>query len=247
MPTTKKPTTKRTAARRPAAAPAAPREPDQRELDQAIADDFESTGDWTVNGKPVDKESGRRPAWQHTDQAIALKRLQNDAYDQPSVSVREPLDKAIDARRAAGNGRMESWESPDPMKEQASEHGRPGFTQRYISPRHVANGRGFRGFKPVQADGQNVTLGGLILCEMPNSKAEARNQYYRDQGNDAIREAEEHRIAEQEKAIRNGGHVGVSLLRKNEKLTDHPRHGKGRAVTGLQESRGNSHFPTEAD
>lgn len=213
-----------------------------RESDQALVDQFNADGEWTLNGKPVDRESANRPAWQHTDQARALKRLEGNYETGPRVAVQSDFDRAIEHGNAAATNDMEVWETPDPLREACALVPRPDMRRRLLDP-VVIKRSGMRGWKPVvDVQGNQVKVGEGILAEMPISKADARNEHYRRQGESERTAANERAQAEMEKTIRDGEAVGaVRPLQTGEGGRD-----GSFPVIGHTRHRGNSHFPDAA-
>jgi hypothetical protein len=182
--------------------------------------------------------------FQHTDQFIAMENIRKGRTG-AKVEVTDRFDMQLDAREAAGRGSIEPWDAPEPLKEASDSIPRPGFVRRFLSEM-VMKRRGKRGFEVVKDErGDPVKVADMVMAEMPISKAERRNEHYREEGNRAIREAEAHAREQQEKLIRDGNVVGVQPLKPGETVRD-SADGSRVATSGLLSHTGNSHFLDEA-
>lgn len=140
-----------------------------------------------VRDLPVEVQG--RILYQQTDEGIAEA---NEGKVAGAARVTEDgFTKTCQHRKdAIVNQGMQPWEAPDPLREVADKHVRPGFKGRFLSPSTIDQ-RGMRGFEPVRdKDGNPVKVRNLILGEMPEEKARQRNEFYRDKGNNAVKEVE---------------------------------------------------------
>jgi hypothetical protein len=224
--------------KKPAAqAPADPLAESRRVVAQYAED-----GALTVNGKPLDPDNPDHAKlfFQQTDQGIAAANIAQGRTGS-GAKVRSRFEHQIEAREAVADGNLAPWEAPDPLKEAADAHRRPGMAVRALSDR-VIKQRGLRKWKPIIGEnGDPVKVADMVLGEMPMESAERRNEYYREQGNEAVRQAEEHAREQQEKLIRDGNVVGIKPLKPGETVHDSDN-GSRVAVSGLRAQRGNSHF-----
>lgn len=138
------------------------------------------------------------------------------------------FDKNREARAASRLG-MEMFDAPDPLKELAEAHVKPGFRAKFLSPAKVAR-QGTRGFEVIKVDGEPITLGAMVLAQIPEERAIARNQTFQEQGAAKLRAAKEEHQEQINQLERDAG------VR---------RPGAGRAgrpdpAGGLQETRGSS-------
>lgn len=198
----------------------------------------------TVNGKRIPEHLIHAVPFELTDQG---KQQLNQARDNgPSVQVRDRFDKQIDARADAGEGKLDPWMSPDPAKEAIERVAEPGFRHRLLS-KDAIDRRGLRGWEIVQdpENGGPATMGDrMLIGRMPEEVADRRNQHYRGQGNDAVRQAEEHFQTEQDRILREGEVSGVRPLKPGEILRDRAD-GERIATAGLRQESAQeaaSHF-----
>ena len=68
---------------------------------------------------------------------------------------------------------------------------------------HTVKNKGTRGWKPVIVDGEPVKLGNMVLAEMPEGKARARNAHYAALGNERLKQ-------NTERFMETGGGTAVS-------------------------------------
>jgi hypothetical protein len=184
----------------------------------------------TVNGKPIPEEFATAIPYAMTDQGLWHK---NHGKPKRMVEVGDgPWEKKLQQRRDM------PWAGHDPFKEAVNEHREPGFSYRLLST-NVCDKRGKRGWEPVKDDkGNLVKVNSMFLGRMPVELAQERNEHYRRQGNEALIEAQERLVADQEKAIRDaGGQGAVSPLRRGDQLTDTREPERG-AQIGFEQVRG---------
>ena len=174
----------------------------------------------TVNGKPIPAGFEFAIPYENTDQGIAeanAKKAASGLLASARVEVGgEKFEK--------DNQAWEAWDGPDPIKEAIERVGdRPDRSYRLLSPKKIERA-GFRGWNPSEdSKGQRVTLGGMILAEMPKARAEKRNAHYRELGNEALRTVAEANIETLNKTIRDAGERGKSFsaLRAGDQVQDH--------------------------
>ncbi len=202
----------------------------------------------TANGKPLDplhNHDHRNLPFKYTDQGVAMANIEGER-EPGSVAVRDTFDHQLDARIAAGKGNLQPWEAPEPLSEMLAPHIEPGFSYRYLSPRHLNKGRGKRGFEIVlDNEGNQVKCADMILARMPISTVEKRNAYYRGLGETARASAEETQREHTNSLIRKAKAVGIEPLRSGDTARDHESHGDSVATIGVRSHRGNSAFPDQ--
>jgi hypothetical protein len=204
----------------------------------------------TINGKPIPAEFAHAIAFQYTDQGIEEANRGRVLEKGAGVTVirAEGFDADMEHRRDAGDGKIDIFTAPDPLKEAIDKVREPGFKYKALSPK-VIERRGLRGFEVCRdpKTGQAVTMANMVVGRMPNAVADQRNKHYRDIGNSALAESERHFKAQQEQLIQARGGVGLSVLSPGESLHGADLGGQDRDVTvGLRSQRGNSHFIEEA-
>lgn len=188
------------------------------------ADEAPVTGErrvLTVNGRPIAEEDRHKIPYRYTDQGIAEENARKAAEGRlatgPKVEVTgDAWYKGLDA--------LENFEGPDAHKEGISRVAHPeGKSFRYLSDK-VIDKRGKRGWEFEQdAEGRRIVVGGLTLASMPAAKAERRNEFYRAQGNEALRDATEHAQERIERTIHDAGVKGQGFapLRTGEMVQDY--------------------------
>jgi hypothetical protein len=81
--------------------------------------------------------------------------------------------------------------APDPLKELAEKHVAPGMRPKFLSPDTVRR-RGTRGFEPVvDAKGNNVKFGEMVLAQIPEDVARKRQQTHQDRANNLAKQVVE--------------------------------------------------------
>ena len=136
-----------------------------------------------------------------TDDQIALLhyRMTDEGFEEynrgkePRQLAREvsgPVDKAIRHRRDDRLTDMQPWEASDPMRELVEQHIEPGMRPKFLSEAVIKkHGGTTRGFEVVKDEhGDPVRLGTLILGQMPEEKAEARNHFFRQKDAAAVQQ-----------------------------------------------------------
>jgi hypothetical protein len=204
----------------------------------------------TVGGKPIPVAVQHLIPYANTDQGIEEANRGRVLEKGAGVQVirAEGFDAAMEHRRDAGDGKIDIFTAPDPLKEAIDKVREPGFKFKALSPRVIEH-RGLRGFEVCRdpKTGQAVSMANMVVGRMPVEVAEQRNKHYRDLGNSALQESEQHFKAQQEQLIRARGGVGLSVLNPGESLHGADLGGQDRDVTvGLRSQRGNSHFIEEA-
>lgn len=171
-------------------------------IDPATAHDESPLLDLHVGGQRVRDMAERLGTdwlrlltYHHTDEGIAERNA--GRADAAARVTAGPEEKAAMARRDfrsdEGN---DHYFAPDPLKDTAAPHGKPGFRQRYLSPAKIQNA-GTRGWQPViDGKGDNVRHGNLILAEMPEERAQKRAEAIRRRTED-LQQSVKERFEEQ--------------------------------------------------
>lgn len=118
-----------------------------------------------------------------TDEGIA-----EDNEGKSDLHVEETSDefsKALRHKRDDVKDRdFDSYEAHDPLREVADKYAVPGMRPKFLSPKGVKDRGGTGDHQVVKdANGDPVTVRGMILGHMPEARALARNKHYRDRGN----------------------------------------------------------------
>lgn len=168
----------------------------------------------TINGVPV-PESLPLP-FKYTDQG----RWDANAHKPKRSGPRIEMGKDADWEQKLDRRADMPWAESDPFQEAVRHHETPGFTHRMLSD-HVCSKRGMRGWEVVKdGKGDPVRVNKLFLGRMPKDLATKRNEHYRRRGNEALHTAHEQMQMEHEKAIRDAGGQGISVLRRGEHFVD---------------------------
>ncbi len=197
----------------------------------------------TVNGQPIPEHLRIAIPYANTDQGIAeANATRNRTATKVSVTPRNPnarikpqateFEKQLAERRDFRLNSTEPWEAPNAMAELAEQHVGPGMRPHFVSQSKVTRD-GLRGWNPVRdEDGNLVTLGAsLVLAEMPEEKAQKRNQHFQELDKTRRAEIQENFVAKREE-------LDVALGRApGETRADR---GPGGPLDGLRSVRGNS-------
>lgn len=160
----------------------------------------------------------------------------------PSKTPYHPLetsgdyDNTIEARQAVIDENLEPWQSPDPMREQAEQHIKPGMRPHYLSPRTVDK-RGMRGWETVLTDaGKQIKIGDLFLGQMPERKALQRKEHYRRKTADDLTSVHENQQENIERLVKEAHKHGLAVIPAGETVTD--RATNQQVPVGLSITRG---------
>lgn len=117
----------------------------------------------------------------------------------------QPFDKALQERRDDVKLRDKMlFDSRDPLKEVADRYAKPGMKAKFLSAARIKDSGGSGNYEIVKsANGDPVTVKGMVLGHTPIELAEARNEHYRAKGNQILKQ-----ITEQYK--NEGGATAVS-------------------------------------
>jgi hypothetical protein len=173
--------------------------PSKVNRDPAARSAYEALKGLHVGGKAIEdlpEDMVIRLCYEHTDEAIAKRnqgkepygstRVQNLAGDCAPVTATD-FDRQVEERRDfRGDENLETWEAPDPMKELAEKHVSKGMVPKFLSPSQIDR-RGTRGYEIVKdSKGQPVKVGQMVLGQIPETKARARNEHFRKQGGERL-------------------------------------------------------------
>lgn len=114
--------------------------------------------------------------------------------------------------------RSDAMIDSDPMKEAVDRYGTPGMAPKFLSERCI--GRfGLRGYVIVNNEnGDPVTVGTLIMGEIPIRMADARKRHYAEESNSQVRDMQENFEERAAEEINRGGKAGVSVLKQGERV-----------------------------
>lgn len=135
-------------------------------------------------------------SYAYTDEGIAAR---NSGKTDLHASVSsDGFDKALEQRRDDVQGReMEPFEARDPLKEVYDRHVGKGMRGKFLSSRKVKENGGTGDYQIVKdVNGDPVSVRGMVLGQMPEQRARARNQHYRARGNRLLSEMTERYKAE---------------------------------------------------
>jgi hypothetical protein len=177
-------------------------------------DPFEHIRGLHMGGQPVEKvvpiKNAHLITYAHTDEGIAERsagkaetaaHVRSVSGDRARVTATD-RDAMLAERYDFRKNELQPWEAPDPMKELVEAHIAKGMRAKFLSPRRMAKD-GTRGFDIVKTgNGDPVKLGEMILGQMPEDRAEARNAHYRDK--DRARRSDMKRRNIQEEQLRPG-------------------------------------------
>jgi hypothetical protein len=112
--------------------------------------------------------------------------------------ISDGFNKALEQRKDDVLERdMESYEARDPLKEVHDQYIQPGMRGKFLSPRKVKENGGTGDYEIVKDAKQNpVSVHGMVLGQMPERKARARNKHYQERSNRLLTEMTERYKAE---------------------------------------------------
>lgn len=183
-----------------------------------------------VNGVPIPPELAHAIPYDNTDEGLA--EIREKRTHAMTEFLADPVDKQVSARRDFLHDNDEPWMAPDPLKEVADAHVQRGMRPKFLSPSKVDR-EGTRGWKPVAGkNGDPIRLGNLILAEMPEEKARARNRHYEGLGQTKLAEIQAEHEQEQARLVSDGGIRRSSAAKR---LSD-----PDNLDSGLHQQRGDS-------
>jgi len=114
--------------------------------------------------------------------------------------------------------RTDAMIDSDPMKEAVERYGTPGMAPKFLSERCI--GRfGLRGYVIVKDENGNpVTVGTLMMGEIPIRMADARKRHYAEESNSQVRDQQESFEERAAQEIDLGGKPGISVLKEGERV-----------------------------
>jgi hypothetical protein len=141
-----------------------------------------------------------------TDEGVAERNARPNVREASGITLgKDAFSKALDERRDDVTDReMELYKARDPLKEVADRHVGKGMRGKFLSSAKLKEAGGTGDYEVVKnANGDPVNVRGLVLGQMPEAKAKARNRHYQDRGNKLLKE-----VGEQYK--REGGATAVA-------------------------------------
>ena len=140
-----------------------------------------------------------------TDEGIAEKNARPNVREASGVSMgKDPFDKALMERRDDVIRRDKPlFIARDPLKELADKYAVPGMRAKFLSAARIKDRGGLGDYHLVKDEkGDNVTVRGSVLAHIPEEVAQARTDYYRERGQQILKQ-----IGEQYK--KEGGQTAV--------------------------------------
>jgi hypothetical protein len=133
---------------------------------------------------------------QLTDEGIAEKNARPEVRESSGVTLgRDGWDKSLEQRRDDVKDRdMDLYQARDPFKEAAA-FAAPGMRPKMLSARKIKEG-GLGDHQVVKYPaghplaGDPVMVKGMVLGEMPERRAIARNKHYRDKSTELLKQVE---------------------------------------------------------
>lgn len=125
-----------------------------------------------------------------TDEGIAERNARPGLRDSGSTVGRDGFDKSLEQRRDDVLDRdMELYSARDPLKEVADKYAVPGMKPKFLSGNKIKEGGGTGDYQVVKdAAGDPVKVRRMVLGHIPVEKAEARNRFYRNRGNQLLKQ-----------------------------------------------------------
>lgn len=106
-----------------------------------------------------------------------------------------------------------------PMEEAVMKYGNPGMSPKFLSERCIGV-LGLRGYVIVKDEkGDPVKVGTLLMGEIPQRMADARKRHYAEESNALVADAQEAFEESAERAVRDSGKTGVSVLHAGDRVT----------------------------
>jgi hypothetical protein len=126
-----------------------------------------------------------------TDEGIAERNSRPGLVEPSGISLgADSFSKALHQRRDDVKDRgMETYEARDPMKEVATRYVAKGMRPKFLSANRVKESGGAGDYEIVKDErGDPVTVRGMVLGQMPEARAMARNKHYQQRGNQILKE-----------------------------------------------------------
>lgn len=127
-------------------------------------------------------------SYAQTDEGFAERNKDKSAHHVSVAS--DGFDKALEQRRDDVRDReMAGYEARDPLKEVYDQHVGKGMRGKFLSSRKVKENGGTGDYQIVKdANGDPVSVRGMVLGQMPEERALARSRFYRARGNRLLTE-----------------------------------------------------------
>lgn len=126
-----------------------------------------------------------------TDEGIAEKNSRPNVRESSGITLgRDEFSKALDQRRDDVKDReMELYQARDPLKEVADRHVAKGMRGKFLSQAKLKEAGGTGDYEVVKdVSGDPVRVRGLVLGQMPEGRARARNRHFQDRANKVLQE-----------------------------------------------------------
>lgn len=126
-----------------------------------------------------------------TDEGIAERNARPGMRDSGATAIgRDGFDKSLEQRRDDVKERdIELYSARDPLKEVADKHAVPGMRPKFLSANKIKDGGGTGDYQIVKdTAGDPVRVRGMVLGHIPEERAEARNKFYRNRGNQLLKQ-----------------------------------------------------------
>ncbi len=158
----------------------------RRQTDEGIAEANEGK-----TGSGIQVDAPRR------DRRWVGESSEGPAHWEEVMRSTDAFGKALDQRRDDILEReMEVYQARDPLKEVADQFTAPGMKPKFLSASKIKDGGGTGDYRVVKYPdghpmaGDPVKVKGMILGEMPEARAIARNKHYRNKGNQLLAQIE---------------------------------------------------------
>jgi len=138
-----------------------------------------------------------RIVFRQTDEGIEQEeaRILEQNGGRPAANVEigaGPEDKALQQRRSQIKDEdYEPYMARDMMRELADKHVPKGMRPKFLSPSKVKERAGTGDWEIVKVDGQPVTYKGMLLAQMPEKRARARNRHYQEKSREMLKRNDE--------------------------------------------------------
>jgi len=135
----------------------------------------------------------------------------------PRVSLgADPLDKAIASRLDASDELIDPWSAIDPMEATVAPYKEPGKAYKFLSPR-VCDVLGTRGYEMVlDANGNQVKMGNMMLGSIPQRIADARQAKAQKESNERVKDMQDEYTQNVDRLKRDAQGMGLRVLEPGE-------------------------------
>jgi len=134
-----------------------------------------------------------------TDEGVAEKNSRPDVREPSGIELgADPFAKALQQRRDDVKDRdFEPYEARDPLKEVADRYTAKGMRPKFLSAAKIKEYGGTGDHEVVKYPeghvraGEPVMVKGMVLGQMPEGRAKARNRHYQAKGGQLLQQIEE--------------------------------------------------------